>query len=335
MDKANSKKYANIFLGINGIPLNQRPKNGSVHLSYNATGFWVLSNQTTQYNLEINFLKLYNLIAKKIWGDGWKFDQAEASINSNLADVFRDTGLNPESNLSKDDFNKMLGRITDKDDKVFFNRYLYTIDCFSLVSNIQEINKEIIYLIGDFYYILNFESESDLPSDKKVGFRTAISPSSSKLNGLMSLIFIRLHSLLDYFAKLAYEIENIQVDFERYPKFSSKNILYRDAKKLKVWNSKGTLFDDDSIIKEIESYRNELIHNSLLDDTPRIYEKYKDLKLIERYLLLPDTNDEGRLESYINRRFFYSNERKFNYILPDLLNNFLQRQICTMLLLLK
>lgn len=151
----------------------------------------------------------------------------------------------------------------------------------------------------------------------------------------MALIYIRLHSLLDYHTKLAYEIEKTRVDFEKYPKLSSKNELYSSRKKLKVNGSKDTLFEKDAFITEIDSYRNELIHNSLLDDELRIYEKYEDRQLIERYLLLPDVDQNGRLESYINRRFFYSNERKFNYILPDLLRTFQERQLKTLNVLLQ
>ena len=61
----------------------------------------------------------------------------------------------------------------------------------------------------------------------------------------------------------------------------------------------------------------------------------KNRQLIERYLLLPDVDQNGRLESYINRRFFYSNERKFNYILPDLLRTFQERQLKTLKVLLQ
>jgi len=146
----------------------------------------------------------------------------------------------------------------------------------------------------------------------------------------MALIYIRLHSLLDYYTKLAYEIEKIKTSFEKYPKLASNNKLYSDKKKLKINESIGTLFEKDAFINGIESYRNELIHNSLLDDTPRIYEKYENYELVERYILLPDTDENGRIEGYVNRKFFYSQEVKFNLILPDLLRTFQERQLNTL-----
>ena len=208
---------------------------------------------------------------------------------------------------------------------------LYTIDFFSLISNIQEVANEINYLTGEFYYILNFDSEFiGLPDESKVMVRTSKNPAANKLIGLMALIYIRLHSLLDYHTKLAYEIEKTKVNFDKYPRLSSKNKLYSDKKNLKIDSSKGTLFYKDPFIIEIESYRNELIHNSLLDDKPRIYERYRNNQVIERYILLPDIDENGRLESYVNRRFFYSNEKKFNHILPDLLQTFQERQLETL-----
>jgi hypothetical protein len=256
---------------------------------------------------------------------------AEGSINADWKDMLTDTGLNAESTLSKSDFDKILGKITDADDKKFLHKYLYTIDVFSLISNIQELSKELIYLSGDFYYILNFESEfSGLPNSNKQNFRTTKSPVANKLIGLMALIYIRLHSLLDYYTKLAYEIEKIKTSFEKYPKLASNNKLYSDKKKLKINESIGTLFEKDAFINAIESYRNELIHNSLLDDTPRIYEKYENYELVERYILLPDTDKNGRIEGYVNRKFFYSQEVKFNLILPDILRTFQARQLKTL-----
>ena len=320
-----------MYLGLNGIPLETMPTDHTNFLFHNPTGYWSFPNQTIINSLESQYLLLYKLVVTKLWGSSQAYVDAEGSINADWKDMLTDTGLNAESTLSKSDFDKILGKITDADDKKFLHKYLYTIDVFSLISNIQELSKELIYLSGDFYYILNFESEfSGLPNSNKQNFRTTKSPVANKLIGLMALIYIRLHSLLDYYTKLAYEIDKINTSFEKYPKLASNNKLYSDKKKLKINESIGTLFEKDAFINAIESYRNELIHNSLLDDTPRIYEKYENYELVERYILLPDTDKNGRIEGYVNRKFFYSQEVKFNLILPDILRTFQARQLKTL-----
>lgn len=320
-----------MYLGLSGIPLETMPTDHTDFLFYDPTGYWSFPNQTIIHSLESQYLLLYELVVTKLWGNAQAYIDAEGSIDAHWKDMLTDTGLNAESTLSKSDFDKTLGKITDVDDKRFLHKYLYTIDFFSLISNIQEISKELIYLSGDFYYILNFESEFlGLSNSEKQMYRTTKSPIANKLIGLMALIYIRLQSSLDYHTKLAYEIEKIKTSFEKYPKLASNNKLYSDKKKLNINESIGTLFEKDAFINGIESYRNELIHNSLLDDTPRIYEKYENYELVERYILLPDTDENGRIEGYVNRNFFYSQEVKFNLILPDLLRTFQERQIKTL-----
>lgn len=323
-----------MFLGIDGVPTNTLPAPDIDYLFYNLTGHWSFSNSFCLETLFSSYDSLYTKVVNKLWGSMQAYRGFEANLDFNSWRILFDSGRNPETTFSKLDFSKSMDTIKNHQNKDLIYKFLYTIDFYTLISNIVEVTKELFYLIGDFYYILNFDSNFvGLPDENKIGIRTSKSPAANRLVGLMALIYIRLHSLLDYHTKLAYEIEKTKLNFEKYPRLSSKNELYSSRKKLKVNGSKGTLFESDAFIVEIDSYRNELIHNSLLDDEPRIYERYENSQLIERYLLLPDVDENGRLESYINRRFFYSNERKFNYILPDLLRTFQERQLQTLQIL--
>lgn len=325
-----------MYLGLNGIPSETMPTDHTNFLFYNPTGYWSLFNSFSREALFNGYDSLHSKIVDKLWGSIQEYRGFSESLDWNTWRILFDSGRNPEVSVSKIDFSESIDTIRSHQNKNLIYKLLYTIDVYTLISNIVEVSKEVLYLAGDFYYILNVHSDFlGLPDESKIGIRTSKTPAANKLVGLMALIYIRLHSLLDYHTKLAYEIEKTRVDFEKYPKLSSKNELYSSRKKLKVNGSKDTLFEKDAFITEIDSYRNELIHNSLLDDEPRIYEKYEDRQLIERYLLLPDVDQNGRLESYINRRFFYSNERKFNYILPDLLRTFQERQLKTLNVLLQ
>jgi hypothetical protein len=50
------------------------------------------------------------------------------------------------------------------------------------------------------------------------------SPVVTSLTATLNIIYIRLHSLLDYTTKLVHEIEHLRADFSSYPKLSSSNI---------------------------------------------------------------------------------------------------------------
>lgn len=325
-----SEKKA-IFLGLDGIPTTILPSTDIDYLFYNLTGHWSFSNSFCLENLFSCYDSLYSKFINKLWGSMKEYNDFKKCLDLDTWRILFDSGRNPEISFSKLDFSRSIDTIRNHRSKGVIYKFLYTIDFYTLISNVLEVTKEISYLTGDFYYILNCSSDfTGLPDQNKVGIRTSKSPAANKLVALMALIYIRLHSLLDYHTKLAYEIEKTQTNFEKYPRLFSKNKLYSDRKKLSINGSKGTLFQKDAFIVEIESYRNELIHNSLLDDEPRIYERYENNQLAERYLLLPDVDKNGQLESYINRKFFYSNERKFNYILPDLLRIFQERQLKTL-----
>lgn len=322
----------NYFLGIDGVPVKTIPENGKDFLTYNQIGFWSLPDFAIFDEIETKYFNLYSQVEKKLWGSTREYVNTPISLE--WKNVLESTGLNPQSELSKNDFNKMLSDITDNNDKNLVNKYLYTTDVFCLISNIQEVSNELFYLSGEFYYILNFDSYSTgLPKDMEQGVIISKSPLANKLIGLMTLIFVRCHSLLDYFTKLAYELENINLNFNSYPKLSSSKKIYRHKKNLKINDIEGTLFKRDSFINKIEAYRNALIHDGLLDDTPRIHKRYEHGKLVERYILLPDTKEDGFLETHVNRRFFYSQEVKFNLILPDLLRTFQKRQLKTLKLI--
>ena len=121
---SNKNSERAMFLGLDGIPMKTIPKDSTIFLSYSYSGYWSLSNQTNIHCLENQYLELNMKVSEKLWGSFQTFIDSENSINEHIKYMLLDTGLNPESPASKNDFAKILEKLTDIDDKRFFNKYL-------------------------------------------------------------------------------------------------------------------------------------------------------------------------------------------------------------------
>jgi|TARA_A100001391_G_scaffold205243_1_gene204384 hypothetical protein len=151
----------------------------------------------------------------------------------------------------------------------------------------------------------------------------------TNLNATLCFLFIRMHSLLDYLAKLAKETECLRTDFATYPRLASENFMFGDRRKLRLNQRKGSLFEPCNEVAEVELVRNLLIHDGLLDDLPKAYEVIQGGKTIERFVLMPDRQN-GQFERFKNRRLFYSREDKINLRLADLVRAFQEREVETL-----
>jgi hypothetical protein len=235
--------------------------------------------------------------------------------------------MNSECPLSKEQFSKLLPQLSAH---LPINNALYLYDCRKLVSSIQECSKEVIQLQGEFYQALNLETLFFPEVEEPDGLRWVTSPIVTKIFALLGFIYIRLHSLLDYSTKLAIEVEHLKTEFAKYPRLSSKNILYSDRKRVSFNGKVGTLFEPCAELTEVETVRNHIIHDGFLDDMPKVYRVIYKGVCIEKYILFPDRSDEGRFDSFSNRNLFYGREDKINLRLPFLVANFQLRLIQTL-----
>ena len=237
-----------------------------------------------------------------------------------------EAGLNSESTLSRGDFEQ--ARVARRE-MPHLHELLYLYDCRKLVSGIQECTKEVCFLVGEFYCSLNLDQLFYPPLAEPDGVRWITSPVVTSLTATLSVIFIRLHSLLDYTTKLVHEIEHLRSDFSTYPKLSSSSIQFGDRRRTGWGEAPGTLFEPGEPIREIELVRNLVIHDGLLDDMPKVYKVVKDGRAVEKFVLMPDSTD-GRLDRHRNRALFYSGEDKINLRLPTLISQFQVRQLATL-----
>jgi hypothetical protein len=311
------------YLSLHGVPFEDPPDTETTFFWRDPQGAWLPSRGNHLSEIELVCVQLHDLFAERIFGTKnayWEFLRV-------APDLLSSAGMNSECPISKDQFSKILPQLPTE---LPINKALYLYDCRKLVSSIQECSKEVMQLQGEFYQALNVEAMFIPAVDEPDGVRWVTSPVVTKIFALLGFIYIRLHSLLDYSTKLVIEFENIKTDFTRYPKLSAKNILYGDKKRASFNGKAGTLFEQCAELTEVESVRNHIIHDGLLDDMPKTYRVIFKGVCVEKYILFPDRGAEGRFDAFSNRNLFYGSEDKINLRLPALIADFQLRLVQTL-----
>lgn len=239
-------------------------------------------------------------------------------------------GLSADCPIDSRTFERFLAGLGGRPE---INKFLYFYDCERLVSSVSECLTEVNNAMGDFYYTLNLGFVDDgvarLEGD---GVITTRSSRVTQLMASLNFIFIRLHSLLDYSVKLAIEAEDVKTDFSRYPKMKSASAQFGDRRRVRFNGAPGTLFEPCPFINTVESLRNHIIHDGLLEEQPKLFERVKKGAVVERFVLFPDMTD-GRFDRYGNRNLFYGGEDKINLRLPDIVLEFQTRLEATLKLI--
>jgi hypothetical protein len=318
----------NLYLSLEGIPTEAPEKSGDLYFYRDPQGAWYPNKGNHLYEIDAVCVRLHDGFAQRVFGTlGNFYDFLK------VAPEFLSTaGMNSEAAISKDLFNQLLENIPPS---FSVNRALYLFDCRKLVSGVQECSKEVMQLQGEFYQALNLEDLFFPKIEEDDGIRYVTSPVVTKIYALLGFTYIRMHSLLDYVTKLAIEIDKLKTKFDSYPRLASKNALYRDRKRISINNKAGTLFEKCPTLTEVESVRNHLIHNGLLDDMPKAYRVISNGECVEKFLLFPDQDKDGRFDSFKNRNFFYGSENKINLRLPSITVEFQVRLLSTLELLIK
>jgi hypothetical protein len=343
----NDKKET--FLNLNGVPSHENNQLNKIFFCEDLLNGWSINIGDLSYEISKQIIDIDYSLTEKIFGDYKYFEDMQTSMPDSIFSFIFLAGLNSESKISKDFFEKQINTLSIDSDNSEINidlhKFLYIADCQKLIHGIQECNQEIMQLQVEFYRSLNLDKFFELSTQNIDKFKTTyFSSKSENYNGVdfiyssmstkicssLSYIFIRLYSMLDYVTKLAFELENLRSNFTIYPKLLSKNILYGNRSKLIVNNISGTLFDKCPILTQIETYRNFIIHGGFLDDISKIYQVYKQGKVVEKFILFPDLTVEGTLKSYRNRNLFYSEGNKINLYLPNIVIDFQAKLLKTL-----
>lgn len=305
-----------IYLNLNGIPSAQPRQDDVLFFCFDAQGIWRLSRGDMSYEVEEVCIQLHEALRRAIIQDA-KYNELLLIVPQYAMLA----GLNSESTLSKINFERLVRLTADFPE---INRFLFLYDAQKLISSIQECQKELIQIVGEFYHTLNTEPLFYPAIHQNDGIRYNTSPTVTKLFAFLTFVFVRMHSLLDYTVKLALEAERLPEDFSKYPKMRSLKDQFGSRARISFNKMAGTLFEDCELITLIETLRNHLIHDGLLDDMPKAYERIENGVAIEKFLLFPDMNG-GRFDRFGNRNLFFSRNEKINESLPSILIEFQER----------
>ena len=315
---------ASLYLNLNGIPTDV-PSAETVYFYHDPQGVWRRSKGDRSGEFDILCVRLHDALRKRIM-NGIPYEK----IIYALPQFVQTAGLNSEGGGDVMQFEQLLSKFKDFP---HLNAFLYLYDCESLVASLQECNKEVDHLLGEFYKSLNTEPLFFPVMQQPDGIRWNTSPTVTKLFAHLSFIFVRLHSLLDYATKVVLEVERLRSEFRKYPKLASANVLFGDRKKLAMNGAKGTLFEACELVTAVETLRNRVIHDGLLDDMPKAYEHIEGGNAVERFILLPDMT-AGRFDRFNNRNLFFGQDDKINLRLPILIDDFQSRLEATIVTLL-
>lgn len=302
-----------LYFNLNGVMGEQ---NNDQSFYKNVMGEYCSPLTDYAYQFERKLINLEHSIQKDVFGT----IEAYWGVSRVLYPL-QEIGLSSESKLSVQDFGAIVIKNLPEDTL----KYLYLNEIGYLISNIQNVVNSIIQILGSFFEDFN---DQLLVIPAVDGYRVVSSPKITALISKLNSVIISLGSLLDYAAKLAYEIENLRVSFSSYQKLEcyKKDIKHGKRHLLRLNEFRGSLFDSHSpsltFLKEI---RNKIIHDGFLDVHPQLYELRENGVVKERFILLPDLNASGKFEKYGSRSNFYSYETKLNIEIINLVKEVFER----------
>ncbi|MFS4466708.1 hypothetical protein [Maribacter sp. 2210JD10-5] len=306
------------YFNVNGIP-SEEPK-GEFWISQWQNSFSI-SKEDNTYDIDSKLIQLSDIVIKTIFGGTQNFYSKLPFFSS----IYPFGGIDAEIKLSKKDFEKWINQEASKETY----QVLYYYDMQNIIGFLQNLVQESKFLFCDFYK--TFNENSFLLIEKPIQpngiFYAAgqhIIEPFSKINHL----FINLVSQLDIITKITFEFENMQLDFTGYPKLKSSKVLYGDAKKISSIDFKDTVFEKTKDIQLILNIRNEIVHNASLENIPKVYQVFEKNRMIEKFILIPDTTN-GNFDTYKNRKRFFGQDTKLNELLPRLIAEFWKRMEVT------
>lgn len=293
-----------------------------------------------RYSIDYAAVTLFDRLIEFIFTDTNEYYVDAGSIPSFVVRA----GLDTESTLSSQEYKQVLEYLEKEDfyqhannstsyllakqlyelqgDGVPIYKHLFYHDLTYLVSAIQDLEAGLNYCFVSYFQLL---SEVSIP-EHLLGTDTTWTARGAHVERVVSIVssyFVKLHSILDILTKIQYELENMPKDYSKYVNYKSKKITYGDVAKLRIDKS-CTLFERDDFIREIESIRNEIVHNGTWANNVCIYVGVENHEITERFLMYPDMFN-GHYTRCKNRHHFFSYGTRVNDRLVYIHFEFLKR----------
>lgn len=249
-------------------------------------------------------IDLYDLMAKYVFGDL----KAYYEIVPTLLIWNEAAGHSAEWNGSVDEYNGLVRKIRGE---IVFEKYMMLVDLQGLLGSIQNLTTAVNSDFMNFYVQLATIGEDG--SAFKTGTVWTSGAHCSIVFSLLTSYFTKAHSLLDILTKLVYEFDKDPGTYQGLQKLRSRGTLFGDKKWLSLDKVPGTVFDDSkkNCVYEIESLRNELVHNGTWESIEKVYIETISGKIVNRFIYWPDFR-ENRLAMSGNRNKFFSSGKTVN-----------------------
>lgn len=286
---------------------------------------YVYPNDSLKYSLDSELVSLYDKFRDLIFPD----TEAYYRELDALPIWVQSAGQDSDCAVTADIFRKWIQEDLERIPNL--HRHLYLVDCQFLVGTIQNllIGMEDVFVN---YFIQIANAGIRLEPQNKDTTIFEVSWNSRRLSALLENYFVKAYSILDLLCKIGHEFQNPQTSFSSYKKIKSSEVLWGDRKKLHINGTKGTLFEECSLVRSIESLRNEIVHNGTWELSPKIFSKFEKGSIVERYMLFPDI-EQGHLATVKSRKHFFGRETRVNDVLPKIHLAYKTRLINTIIIL--
>lgn len=274
-------------------------------------GFYVYRSQPegdlsdSLYDIQLlihsNLMNLIDLMIERIFGSSSDYCCLESSFPIGLMEG----GLSPEIGCDRDSFASRANRFSFEEAR----RMVYFADLRYLAESFVEAYNQAADSLKMAFCVL---SEVDPVEGFDSGVHRVSSPQSRWMMREVESFVIRLYSSLDILSRLLSELKSIPDEFESFKKIRfERSALYSSYR----WRSphacdEGHIFNVCPETSYLEDMRNEIVHNRAFDSSATCYVRLEGGVVKERFFLLPDSEENGRLTRWKGRCRFYSQEKK-------------------------
>lgn len=227
-----------------------------------------------------------------------------------------DEGISPEGTGSKEWFEKARKNATHP----IFNRFIYYYDLWSKIAAIQDRLNAVVMFLRKLYQIVPCTAKY---SDKDYTSAARYSGGrETEAYTLLNSIFVAYASVFDILTKVAVEQhEYVNYDFANYKNMKSKDVLfnYNFANVDASLTAENMLFSAPLVVRKIEKFRNEYVHNGPWDLQFSVYGTAVKGEIADVVIFSPDMDEFGNFVKSGSRNKFYSQGNRINVQLPDML----------------
>ena len=282
---------------------------------------YVYKGDSIRDSLNYELVELYDKFRDLLFPDTEKYYEQIDSVP-----IFvREAGYNSDCSLSSEQLLELIDIFKDTVPDLY--KHLYLVDIQFLIATIQNLLDSMNYAFTNYYVEISKINVTDILRSDADTTLMLNSYEARCLSSLVESYFTKAYSILDMLTKIEYEFEHKYDTFDSFKKTKSANILWGDRKKLNI-ETQNTIFSRSNTVKLIESLRNEVVHNGSIEENPRVFIRFENNQIAERFMLIPDHTD-GLLVTSKSRKHFFSQENKANYVLPTIHFDYLNEVLST------